>query len=429
MKKGASNRKETYQLQQQEIQYIMETFQYGNITLTKRMIRRLFCTGEFPYEIVEQLFNVSCNSSISFSPPINDSGHTAVASKSALSTHYGRVVLAITAVIFVFGIVSNIGLVALLSTQKRFFKPSWYCVCNLVAADILVLLNMAAFVTTSMLPKYPLQGRLRIFLFPSLDMFLSSASMLSVAVIALDRLLSVTTFKGVSVWYRRRSKLFVKITILLTWIYCLALFAFSLTRSFAATSDSYNIAVFWSATVVAFLGAITVTAVCYLSIALLYVKHRVLNALRSQDSVSMTLIANSKKCGRFGHNSNNNNNNNNNNNKNNLKNQSPPCISSKKITKALWICVAPLPFLAGWCFYLGVQTYEMLNDTYLDSRALNMAMLLVPWAVSAFNPIMYFLTQRALRKELYSLFCKKVLCGKDALHLTPSELQSETITV
>ena len=386
----------------------METFQYGNITLSRQMIRQLFCTGEFPADIVKRLFNVTCSIPLGIDayPESTSSGGSASTGKSGLSTHYGRMVMVITVVIFVFGIVANLGLIALLSTKKRFFKPSWYCVLNLVVADVLVLLNMTAFVATSLLPKYPMDGRLKMFLFPSLDMFLSSASMLSVAVIALDRIFTVLTFKGVSSWYRTKKKLFVKIAIFLTWLYCLVLFGLSLARSFANTSDNYNVVVFWSATVVAFLGAITVTAVCYMFIAFLYIKYRVLDAMSSRDAVSVTLL---NKC-ELG-------------NKRGRHQQN----SSKKLAKALWVCVAPLPFLGGWCFYLGVQTYEMINDTYLDSKTLNMAMLFVPWAVSAFNPIMYFATQKALRKELYTLCCKRFSCiSKMGGSARRSEMQFET---
>lgn len=388
----------------------METFQYGNFTVTRQMIRQLFCTGEYPTEVVKSLFNVTCsihvpllfNADRSIGAPL-----PSTPPKSGLSTHYGRMVLVITSVIFVFGIIANLGLVTLLSTKKRFFKPSWYCVFNLVVADVLVLLNMAAFVTTMLLPKYPLDGLLKMFLFPSLDMFLSSASMLSVAIIALDRFFTVLTFKGFSRWYRTKNKLFVKVAILLTWFYCLVLFGLSLARSFTNTSENYNIIVFWCAIVVAFLGAIGVTAICYLSIACLYLKHRVMDAMSSQNTASMNLLATRCELDKGGC-------------------REPN--ASKKVTKALWVCIAPLPFLAGWCFYLGVQTYEMINDTYLDSKSLNMAMLFVPWAVSAFNPIMYFATQRALRKELYTLCCKRLFkaCGG---FLSSSEMQSETTVI
>ena len=376
------------------------------------MIRELFCNGEHPTDVIKRLFNVTCSINVPLSYNMDELiglSTSTSSSKSGLSTHHGRMVLLITTIIFVFGIIANLGLVALLSTKKRFFKPSWFCVFNLVVADVLVLLNMAAFVAISSLPRYPIEGRLKMFLFPSLDMFLSSASMLSVAVIALDRFFTVLTFKGFSGWYRTKNKLFVKVAILLTWLYCFVLFGLSLARSFTDTSNKYNITVFWCAIVVAFLGAIAVTAFCYLSIACLYFKHRVMNAMSSRrDTVSVNLLTTKFSLG---------------------KRISRQSNASKKVTKALWVCIAPLPFLAGWCFYLGVQTYEMINETYLDSKSLNMAMLLVPWALSAFNPVMYFATQRALRRELYTLCCGRLFksCGLvTAGSVGNSELQSET---
>ncbi|XP_066910866.1 sphingosine 1-phosphate receptor 1-like [Clytia hemisphaerica] len=375
----------------------MATFQYGNITLTHNMIRLLFCNDEFNPLVIQQLFNVTCNPTSQVDDlNANQPQHvpTTNSNKSGLDTSQGRVILIISVIIFIFGFIANGGMMFLLFTQKRFFKPSWYCVFNLVIADVLVLLNMAAFVISILLPTFPMSGRLKMFLFPSLDMFLSSASMLSVSLIAFDRMLSI----GIAQWYRKRNSIIVKSGIGIVWGYCFVLFGLSMTRAFTVTSFKYNTIVFWLAIIVAFLVAIVVTAFCYIFIALVFTKHRLIGGIKSRDSLIITLIGKQEVAKR-------------------QKN------TTKRITEAVWSCIAPLPFLAGWSFYLGIQTYEMINNVYLESKALNMAMMFVPWAVSAFNPVMYFLTQKSLRRELLKLCCKKRNAS-----LT-KDMHSETVTV
>ena len=204
----------------------MAYYQYGNYSIPMDLMREYLC-DKYSFESVKQIFNISCDSTNN--TLYNDTTDKIsigdfTTNSNGLSSSYGSCVLALCIVVFVLGIAFNVGLLTLLSTQKRFFKPSWYYVYSLVVADVLVLCNMVAFVIAMLLPSYPLQGRFKIFLFSSLDMFLSSASMLSVAAIALDRVLTVCTFERLSAWYRKRKVAISKVAVPCMWLYCIAIF-------------------------------------------------------------------------------------------------------------------------------------------------------------------------------------------------------------
>jgi len=363
----------------------MAFYQYGNYSIPVKVMRNYLC-DKFTAESIYLNFNLTCNGANN--TLYDDTASNVVdplPTSNRIYSDYGTLVLALCICVFVLGIAFNAGLLTLLLTQKRFFKPSWYYVCSLFVADVLMLFNMVAFVIAMLRPLYPLQGRLEVYLFPSLDIFLSSASMLSVAAIALDRMFTICMFKNLSIWYRRRKLLISKVVVPSIWLYCIAMLLASLVRVFAKTTDKYNVVLFWIAAVFALVGAVGVTGISYLVIAITYIKHRFWDTTKSTGNSSVeSLTETQHRNGKL------------------IRRNSPT-----KVAKAFWICLAPIPFIAGWSFFLGVQCYEIIFDVFLNSQALNLAMMFVPWIVSAFNPVMYFLIHKKLRNAVCRLVSKR----------------------
>lgn len=72
----------------------------------------------------------------------------------------------------------------------------------------------------------------------------------------------------------------------------------------------------------------------------------------------------------------------------------------KRLSKILITAATPLPFILGWSFVLGTQTYEVISQTYVTDLRYNLAMVVVPWIVSALNPVIYLFGNKSLRKDI-----------------------------
>ena len=86
-------------------------------------------------------------------------------------------------VIFLLGIVLNVLLLVTLTNKKR----SWKYVKNLAIADVLCMGSMAGFVVYILAANWSAN----LHNFPSPDVFVSSASMLSVAAVAVERVRAI----------------------------------------------------------------------------------------------------------------------------------------------------------------------------------------------------------------------------------------------
>lgn len=371
-------------------------FQFENVTLPRQLVQSWFCNDNYSAADILAFLNLTCDD---YSEESNVYSTEEVVS-SGSRKHLEHITI-IASVIFVLGVVFNLGLLRILYCKKRFFKPSWYYVCSLVVADLLVLINMLGFVFYLIYPPTNWPRNIRSFLFPSLDIFLSSASMLSVTAIAIDRVLTVVAQRYR--YSKQRSKL-VKCVLAGVWMYCLFIFTLACCRIQFPANKKYHLFVFWLATLVAFVGCVTITLICYLVLSCLYLHHTIFSKTSSsQKRVVDQLIPHNGTIAVYIGN-NNNNNNLSSNHYNGINNKENNCTTRTRalkktfIWKAITICFSSLPFVIGWSFYLGVQTYEMITDSFLSGQALNMAMLLVPWVVSAVNPVVYICSNRTIRR-------------------------------
>ncbi|XP_057297485.1 atypical chemokine receptor 3-like [Hydractinia symbiolongicarpus] len=300
--------------------------------------------------------------------------------------------------LFIFGMVSNITLLATILSRKRFYKASWSYVCNVTIADILVLISMAVYLFyLYYTPDWP--KNLHMYLFPSLDMFLSSASMLSVASISIDRVMTI------SVWGRikmNRKKNLPRYIIISIWVYSVFILALAIGRMFVAYNETYNEVVFWIATVVALFASVIATLTCNAIIIFYFVRDSTVCAKIMQSPLLSHLIkdgvgATDDRVRKI----------------NEQKN---------RIHRSFIFIIAPLPFLIGWSFFLGIQTYENVTGGILKGEHINMAMLVVPWVVSVLNPISYIAMSRSVRREMKNCLKRFCRCTYE------SQVDSETVT-
>ncbi|XP_057297596.1 melanocortin receptor 4-like [Hydractinia symbiolongicarpus] len=288
---------------------------------------------------------------------------------------------------FVVGVLFNLLLLITIWSRKNLHKSSWVFVSNLAIADILVLVSMAIYLFyIAYTPSWPTS--VHIFLFPSLDIFLSSASMLSVASIAFDRLMALSLCQQFAERYNRMAPRSIITSI---WLYSILIFLLAAGRMVLSQNHIYNMVVFWMATSVAFFASILLTFTCYIVIVVCYVRKSGFYNKLIQSSLVIKflgddLIVLEGPLSNIG-------------------------VTGRRSAKSLILILASLPFLTGWSFFLGVQVYEVISGVFLTDFNLNMAMLLVPWAASAFNPIAYICLIRSIRQEVKKMLKRFFRCG------------------
>lgn len=297
-------------------------------------------------------------------------------------------------VIFVIGTVFNVVLIITSSSNKRFRKSSWKYIMNLAVADILCMIAMALFAYYILVQP----AHWSWYLFPSLDIFIASLSMLAVTAIALDRVNTVRSLE------RQISSLFhskPNIVVASIWGYSLTIFTLALCRMYVDREHVYTKFVYWLATIVTFFGAVMVTFTCYIIITWYYVKYTFFSTKKQFVNTNSPPVMSTDGESAFV------NINNNNNNKllevlevegmNIVREQKK---KQKRVTKAFLTAITPLPFILGWSYFLGIQTYEFLSKTNISDPNHNIAMIIVPWLLSALNPILFILNTTSIRKQI-----------------------------
>lgn len=340
------------------------------LNVSWRELSAWLCNETF---IRQYRWNITCPIVESDNIGFNNTGGAVVVSPAVLK----MVIMA--GIIFLFGITFNVCLLVTLNSEKRFHKPSWKYVTNLAVADILCMISMAGFVLYILATPANWSNSLHSYLFPSLDIFLSSASMLSVATVALDRVYAIMLLQ------KHNSSSVIgnpRLVIGIIWGYSIVVFTLALCRVVLKHIRVYNDFVFWLATGIAFFGAVIVTLTCYVIIVFYYIKYSCTWWLNwRMCSLTPQLLQKDDL-------------------RNDIEIVSEQKLMQSRLAKILLTAVTPLPFIMGWSFFLGTQTYEVITKTYITDLHYNIAMIVVPWIVSALNPLIYMLISPSIRKKI-----------------------------
>ena len=304
------------------------------------------------------------------------------------TAHYGMVMEGLhplyialyvcASIIILPGIAANGLIIAAVSKVRTLRNATNYLICSLAAADLLMMIVMVSFLCYDGL-NLSLPVSMQIFLFPSMDIAIASASIMSLAAVSFDRALAVMKPLHYDRLFHRRRAMYIIIGI---WSYVLLIFTISVLRC-KFYSVAYQSTVL---TIAYFVGFIIPCAIVLVSYALiLCITLRIIKMSRQLEKslrVNNIYDENSKKQG-----------------KKKLQ------LYEAKVAANLMLIL--VPFLVGWGFYFGTFWSEHFNGDVIERSPLYEWFLLVlPWFISSINPIVYILMTKLLRQGCRKLIYK-----------------------
>ena len=278
--------------------------------------------------------------------------------------------LIITVTIFISGLILHILLLYKVVNliQRR------YCftlLTNLIVTGILILISMMAFMIYIFNFPQLRSDALHQYIFPSIDILLSSVSLFSISVMSIEKV--AMTSNAVKIKRFFHPKLCKRVLIGI-WVYNVIVFMISLSRVYWKFNQYFE--TLFTVTVVSIiLLTCFITVVCYLTIVCKMISQSCRCNIDSPVLLHFQPINKKKR--------------------------------SKILKNSLISISVFLPFTFGWIFYLSINSYEILFKTFIDNKHLDFAMIIVPWIVTATNPIVVIAFNKSFRKLLVSKVTRK----------------------
>eukprot|EP00794_Sanderia_malayensis_P018693 gene18693-20581_t len=325
------------------------------------------------------------NLSMAMNSAVNSTSHPSPAMEGAVNQE----VETLYTLMYVFaglmilpGIFGN-GLIVLLVTKQHKLKtPTNYLIVSLAIADLLMIVGMLVFLLMDRFPVQSIPLKVIVFLFPSIDILVGSASILSLAAVSLDR--GIAVLRPLS-YHNLINTARVKIVIFAIWAYSILLFIFSMLR-IKIESQAYRMSVLFAAMVGSFVIPCFLIMTSYFGILLSTVHSiRITKALEKAISMATskgeeTLTDKATRKRR---------------------------MRSRELRLAMNIMIILIPFVVGWGFYFGTHWYEMVNRDTKRSNVYEFCMIIIPWLNSSINPVIYVCLTKSLRKGCRRLLCKR----------------------
>lgn len=281
------------------------------------------------------------------------------------------------------GIFGNGFIIVAVSKIQSLKTPTNYLIASLAVADLLVVVAMVAFVLMDRFPLASIPLDVHMYLFPSIDMMLGTASLWNLAAVSIDRGIAVLRpFHYESLMNSKR----VKICTTIIWSYSLLIFVFSISR-IKFQSELFTLCLVSLAMILNFILPCVLIVIIYIGIFT--------SALKSI-KVSKTLekaifLAINRDSGDH---------------ENGTKRR-PRMACSREVRVAINVMIILVPLLVGWGFYFGTFCYEMITKDLNRSNIYEFCLLVIPWINSSLNPVVYILATASLRKG-----CRRIICGR-----------------
>ena len=287
--------------------------------------------------------------------------------------------LCISAIIFVPGVVANCMILAVIYKVEKLRVGANYLIASLAIADLLMMAVMAGFVLSDVF-LLDISANVNGFLWPSFDLFVGSASLISLSGVSFDRATAV--FNPLQYYERssvRQAASFVK----WTWLYSLLSFILSMLRC-VVKSKAYRLAVLYISYGLSFLLPFSVIVASYTFILSATVK-----SVQLSRSVEKAVIDAAYRLS--GDTS--------------LRRSRIHKLRIQELKIAASFIILVLPFVACWGFFFGTHLYEDITKTYKRSDLYEWFLITLPCVNSSINPLVYMLSISSLRNG-----CKKLLC-------------------
>lgn len=295
------------------------------------------------------------------------------------------------------GLTANSLIMVTVYKVKRLRNTTGYFICNLAFADILLILEVLLYFIVSFnmnVEKWP--RRVKGYIFPSLDVFLASASLLLVTAVSIERGIAVARPLK---YPRYLSEKRAKVLILCIWMYCFLLFVLGVLRIWI-TNTYYEKIFFYIAVTFSFFIPCIFVVTSYNIIVF-----SALKTMKMEKKICRALVAISLM----------------NNDTSEIDQTSAPVRSNRcrEIKVALKVTTLTCPFVCGWGYFMICNVYEHAA-VYQFRGVANLMIIFLPFVVSSLNPLTYIMFTRTLRQsawlmlsrshagsKLYRLVCQK----------------------
>ena len=283
------------------------------------------------------------------------------------------------AVLFLPGLVGNSLIIAAISKLRSLRTSTNYLIANLAVADLIMMLVMVLFLIYDAV-NVSLPNSIHVCFFPSMDITVASASIMSLAAVSFDRGLAVLKpLHYERMFYRKRALHLIKAI----WSYVVFIFICSMLRC-KYTNKAYHQTVLVIAYIVGFVLPCVIVGIAYTII--LFTTIRVIK-------ISKRLQRSLSRAGSHGSND------------RSHRRHRTKRLQLHEAKVAVNFMLILVPFLACWGFYFGTFWSEHFQDRYVNRSPLyEWFLLVIPWFISSINPIVYILFTKPLRQG-----CKRLI--------------------
>ena len=272
--------------------------------------------------------------------------------------------------VFVLGTILNVALFVII--WKLFISQTFTYQLNLLVTDMLVMLSVPL---TLYFPIIVPKGNpVHDYLLPSLDILLTSSSVLFALVTISENVLnSLHKFHFTSKVLKKKKK---RISIAL-WLYCLLVFLLFYISIMKKAFQIFNKIVVWMAVIVTGLSCIFILIFYFFSIFYYCKYYSNQEALLTNTGANKSILK-IRVFNRF-----------------------------KKSKGIIFNGLAVFTFCCGYMFCIGIHIYEMVTKTFISNKNVNIAMLYIPWIIPAIMPMLLVLSHKRLRCDIIKRLKKR----------------------
>ena len=284
------------------------------------------------------------------------------------------------------GFFANILILLTVYKVKRLRNTTGYFICNLAIADVLVIIQMIFFLIlydNGVMAKA--NNRVVKYIFPSLDVFLGSASLLHVTAVSIERGIAVSMPLKYPRYLSNKRALGV---IRKIWLFCLGLFMLTVLRIWIV-EPLYDSIVFYFAVTCSFFIPCILVLTSYSVIMVSALKNMKMEKKIRKVIVVISMIDT----------------------ENLEKVTSLRPARCREIKIALNVAIMTIPFVFGWGYFMVANVYE-IEAKYLFKGFQNWLIAFLPFFVSCLNPLTYLLFTRTLRQSSWKILTRSVIFNK-----------------
>ena len=297
-----------------------------------------------------------------------------------ISSHrYDKLTYIVVCILIPVGLLSNGLIIRLVTKFKKLQNPTGYMIASLSITDFLIAILLLAYVFFHTF-KF-LQTVIGYYCLTSIDILLSSVSLLHIAAISIERAVAV-------LWplrFKSNFKKTTRITVSVIWLVCIVQAVSAFCTSYTS-NELYVSIIFYIIVVTSFLVPLIIVCVSYTCVVITALK----NVTEKRSFVRKCPMENVDERIR--------------------------AMRCREVKIAINVAAMVLPICSGWSFFFISTIYEEISGVHY-SGLINWFLTYIPFISSSVNPFIYIGATNTLRKcamqfiDIFYRFSAKGKCS------------------